>query len=202
MLNKVNTTVSSRKKCTPIALLKKIMKSQTSHHWLPFTSGDAVYDLVHLHPQQRCFTVQPKTGASIELKVNISFSFHCFTSSEVDAVSGSLIFPDPDKREVRYFDLQRYQLSQELLLKMIGTIEKRPLWRTDSEEFFSVEINHQGRKIDYTVFFEVGRAKKNLNHDLWLYVRSAYPKEQSPAKQDRVIRFETILLKSYFASRK
>ena len=135
----------------------------------------------------------------IDLRVRIAFSFQCFTTKEATDANRHLRYPDPSDREIRYFDVQRYAWSKTLLVPMIEAIEKRKIWRTNQEEFFTVETEHEGQKLFYTVFFVVGRAKKAQDdHDLWLFVSSAYEKSRAPAKMDRAIRFETVLRKAYF----
>ena len=163
--------------------------------WYSHTMGDEVFELEHLHPALWDITI-PAKGKNPErnLTVAVSYSLHCFTRQEK---AGETVAADAwysDSRESRVFDRERWALSYSLP-EIMSTLEKRRCLHTGREEFVTVEILHEGRTVEYAVFFTVTKSGK-AGVDLNLFVNSAHERVEA-IKHKKPIRFHVILLNRY-----
>jgi hypothetical protein len=162
--------------------------------WRAARVGERVYDLSHLHPFGFDFVVAAKDGNPEQrYGIDVIFSLHCFSR----AISANEVYVADltyaDSREVRLFDEKRYTHSLRLP-NVIRSIGDRRCFHTGHDNFFTVEwIDGEGKRIEYTVYFKLSRArsKSRLN----LYVQSAYVQDQIPQSRPRPrkpIRFSVI----------
>jgi hypothetical protein len=163
--------------------------------WKPFPYGGTVYDLAHLHPRTVTFT-QPAKGDKPERQytVDVVFGLHCFTRGlkENEQPDEALLYSD--SREVRVFDLRRYELSKRLP-EIVAGLANRKCYHTGHGNFFSIElIDEAGNKVEYDIFFAVSRSSRRgvLN----LFVQSAYVRDEKHANRPQkkpVVGFHIIL---------
>lgn len=164
--------------------------------WKAPTVGGVTYDLSHLHPFD--WEVQiPGKGNSpdLALTVRVTYGLHCFTRSAED---GERVEADRwyrDSREDRVFCELRWELSHQLP-QIIATLQERRCIHTGREEFITLEVPHQGRTLEYAVFFTVTKASKAEGVHLNLFVNSAHERHD-PLKHKKPIKFHFILLNRY-----
>lgn len=167
--------------------------------WESITIGGVCYDLSHLHPYRWEVVIPGKEAtdkapavSEKRLIVNVSFGLHCFARSPVEGEP----VPDDgwysDSRERRVFCLLRWELSQQLP-EIIATLPERRCLHTGREEFVTLEVPHEGRMLEYAVFFTVTKAKKAEGADLNLFVNSAHERHNKLA-YNKPIKFHFILL--------
>lgn len=163
--------------------------------WKAFTVADKTYDLSHLHPTTQTLAIPAKGNApERHLSLAVSYSLHCFTrrSKEDESVPNESWYSDD--REQRVFDEIRWQLSFHLPA-IVSTLESRRCLHTGHEEFVTVSIIHEGRELEYAVFFTVSKGKKS-GADLNLFINSAHERTE-PLKYTKPIRFQFIALNRY-----
>lgn len=163
--------------------------------WNAFTLADKTYDLSHLHPTEQLLHI-PARGKAVErnFTIAISYSLHCFTRRVKE---GEQILDDlwyRDDREKRVFDETRWQLSFHLP-EIVTTLDNRRCLHTGREEFVTVQILHEGKNLEYAVFFTISKGKKS-GADLNLFVNSAHERT-AVLKYTKPIRFQFIVLNRY-----
>lgn len=163
--------------------------------WEAKTIEGESYDLSHLHPHLWEIII-PKKGKLDELTLNVavSYSIHCFTRTQEE---GEQVAPEwlySDSRESRVFDTQRWELSKKLP-EIISTLQTRKCIHSGREEFITIEVFEQGRRIQYAVFFTVTKGGKT-EADLNLYINSAYELTRIIARP-KPVRFHVILANRY-----
>ena len=167
--------------------------------WRNHHDGTREFDLAHLHPHKMSVSVPAKLGRpALNLTIFVSFSLHCFTRGIQPGQSVSVNDQYSDNREQRVFDEVRWELSRELP-SIVASLPSRPCFRTDHEEFLTIDLIQNGIVVTYTVFFTVGKFGKRYEEaDLWLFINSAHPRASPlPRVRDRRIHFMTILGRAY-----
>ena len=166
--------------------------------WKPFEdiSTGNFFDLSHLHPHiMDCDIPGSNNSQPLHLKVLVSYSIHCFTRR---AYRNEQIDTDSlysDSRESRIFCVERWEFSK-CLPGIIETLHKRRCCHTDGEEFVTLKLEHDGKEIEYAVFFTVTKNKKSPFADLNLVVNTAH-KRTKPLRHTKPIKFHVILAKRY-----
>lgn len=177
-------------------------KPTTGLAWRPITIAEVCYDLSHLHPFRWEVVIPAKAATKTQpgvaerrLVLNVSYGLHCFARSPVEGEP----VPDDcwysDNRERRVFCLLRWQLSKQLP-GIIETLSQRRCMHTGREEFVTLEVPHDGRMLEYAVFFTVTRASKAEGADLNLFVNSAHERHNK-LNYNQPIKFHFILLNRY-----
>ena len=154
--------------------------------WEAFTLADKTYDLSHLHPTTQTLTISAKgTHPERHLTLAISYSLHCFTrrSKAEEPVPDELWYSDD--REQRVFDELRWQLSLHLP-DIINSLPERKCLHTGREEFVTVQVLHEGRELEYAVFFTVTN----------VFINSAHERTE-PLRYTKPIRFQFIVLNRF-----
>ena len=105
-----------------------------------------------------------------------------------------------DHKTPRAFDQRRYDLSKNLpqLIRALPTAKVHQTPERRNYVYFSVLTELDGE--EYLVFFSLKKAHKGQNHDLELFVESAYPSEMDAVPSRRrpnAIRFAILALKVY-----
>ncbi len=167
--------------------------------WNKFSYKGKVYSLEHLHPFEFKFLQKATKGKEEkEYIFEVYFSNHCFTRGieKEEAVDKDLLFKT--QKETRIISFGRYELSKNLP-KIIKDLENRKCYHTNHFSFFTVEIiDENNNKIDYEIYFDVKKVKKNR---LKLYVRSAYVRTESyqcgQPKRKKAIKFEIIAYNTF-----
>lgn len=164
--------------------------------WTAKNVRGTTYDLSHLHPHLWEVTI-PADAKNPEmiLKVNVTYGLHCFARSpnQGEQVDPELTYSD--SRETRVFCDVRWELSKQLPA-IISTLGERRVMHTGREEFVTLEIIHQGKTIEYAVFFTVTKAAKVEGVHLNLFVNSAHER-YDPLRYPKPIKFKFILLNRY-----
>jgi len=153
------------------------------------------YDLSHLESFIFEFVVPEKGRRPQQIyKIDVQFSWHCFTRGIAagESSSGPLVYRHG--RETRLFDERRYRLSRQLpgILRDIGS---RKCFHTGRGNFFTVDlVDEHERRVEYAIFFRMSRRERP--RDLKLMVESAYPQDsnmpRARSRPPRPIRFSVI----------
>jgi hypothetical protein len=155
----------------------------------------SIYDLSHLDSFNFEFVVPEKDGRPRQLyAIEVMFSWHCFTRGIAPGEDFAKALAYSRGRETRLFDERRYHLSKKLS-GIIRSIGSRKCFHTGRGNFFTVElVDEEGNRIEYTIFFKVGRRTKP--RELALRVESAYVRgDRVPLERShppRPIRFSVI----------
>lgn len=163
--------------------------------WHPITVGEQTYDLSHLHPSEQALHIPAKQKSpERHLSLAVSYSLHCFTrrSKEGEQVPDELWYSD--SREQRVFDETRWRLSF-YLPDIVETLDQRRCLHTGHEEFVTVQVIHEGRELDYAVFFTVSKGKKS-GADINLFINSAHERTE-PLRHTKPIKFRFIVLNRF-----
>lgn len=164
--------------------------------WKATIVGGVTYDMSHLHPHLWEVTIPGKDGKpDLVLKVNVSYSLHCFAREKLPGEMVSSDYWYQDTREKRVFCLQRWELSKQVP-GIVATLGERRCMHTGQEEFVTLEVVHQGRTFEYAVFFTVTKALKAEGVHLNLFVNSAHER-YDPLVYKKPISFKFILLNRY-----
>lgn len=151
------------------------------------------YELHHLHPFQVTMSLSAKgTHPQRDVRVHVSFSLHCFTREQVSDDPHSQRYSD--KREVRTFCTERFQLSHGLP-DIVRTLPARRCGLAKNDNFLTIDLPKEGLR--YGVFFNVRRLKSAGPNAVELVVQSAYaldPDKSLPPSQP--VTFATILGKA------
>lgn len=139
--------------------------------WKDFIYKGTVYELGHLAP----FTLQwerpakDKRPATV-FTVDVTFSFHCFTSDPDELYDSKLRYSDA--RETRMFDFERYELSKRLP-EIVRSMSTRQCLHAGRGNFVTIDIvAEDGQTKRYHVFFEP--SKSSIKGRVNLYIQSGY----------------------------
>jgi hypothetical protein len=161
---------------------------------LPFTLGDETFDLTHL--DAKTFGC-PTDFREAELTIGIRYSNHCYTVGCADDVEpGDRLILDHHGNR-RLFCDERYALSHNLP-DFLAALPTARVWQSFQERnylHFSTTLG----PAEYRVFFQLRRATTGSDHDLTLFVESAYALDAvAPASRGRgKIRFPILARKTY-----
>jgi hypothetical protein len=144
--------------------------------WRPFACGADTFDLCHLHPKSITYVQDAKgKNPARTYAVEVRYSMHCFTRSikAGEKVDPALCYGD--HREVRAFDVPRWELSH-YLPGIVEGLAQRRCFHTGRGNFFTVElIDKGGNRVEYEVFFNAYRHPGKPN--LLLFIQSAYVRD-------------------------
>lgn len=164
--------------------------------WKAATIAGVTYDLGHLHPCTWEVVIPGKGDKTdLVLKVNVSYSLHCFAREPKPGEEVRQDYWYEDSREKRVFCELRWELSKRLP-EIIATLPDRRCMHTGHEEFITLEVIYQDRTFEYAVFFTVTKAKKVEGAHLNLFVNSAHERHD-PLQYKKPIKFHFILLNRY-----
>jgi len=128
--------------------------------------------------------------AAAVFKVDIEFSFHCFTSRLLE-VEFDPKLKYSDAREVRVFNFERYELSKRLP-DIVRSLATRKCLHTGRGNFVTVEVvGDDGQARKYLVFFEPSKSERKGR--LNLYIQSAYVGERKVSHAKMPMNFLYIL---------
>lgn len=148
----------------------------TAHH-VPFSIGKTSFDLAHLDATTfGC----PTDFRTADIVIGVRYSNHCYTEGCAEDVEPSerLILDHHGKQ--RSFSNERYELSHELPA-LIAALPAAKVWQSYVERnylHFSTKVG----PAEYRIFFHLRRAAAGADHDLALFVESAYPLEEADPK--------------------
>ena len=136
----------------------------------PFILGDTTYDLSHLD----CFVFDcPTDFRDAPLTVGVRFSNHCYSCKcDDDAYAGEDLLIDHNGNR-RRFDLPRYDLTVHLD-GLVRGLPQAKIFQTYEERNY-LHFSTQLDVAEYRIFFHLRRASAGADHDLTLFVESAYP---------------------------
>ena len=146
-----------------------------------FKHGGKIYDLSHLDPRVEKF-IRPGTAekAAVVYNVNVIYTQHPFTR---DCPSGRYdkTLECRDGREVRIFDVERWELSKQLP-QIVRELASRSCHHTKKNNFVTAEmVLKDGKKMEYDIFFVASKAARPgyIN----LIIQSAYLREKKQAEK-------------------
>lgn len=150
---------------------KLLIKFPAFHH------DGTVYDLSHLDPSV-VYYVQAGTDtvAAKVYKVNVIYTQHCFTRDLPRAGPYDKTLVHRDGKEVRLFDVARWELSK-LLPGIVRTLAERSCQHAKENNFVTVEaVTEESKAVEYDIFFVASKAMRPgfIN----LVIQSAYIREQ------------------------
>ena len=93
--------------------------------WRNFKLGDRIYDLSHLDAHETEYIESRKDGSSTTYRYIVTYSFHCFTKTEINQID-EYLYHAP--KESRHFNFKRYQLSLQLR-DIINSLNKHVCFR-------------------------------------------------------------------------
>jgi hypothetical protein len=174
------------------------------HRFSGVRFGLVEWDLTHLDP----FAFQEEIEPGLLVDVVVLFACHCFAHDEKDDPRRGAIPPSEyyrDGREVRVLDPDRYELSRQLLPRLIQSLAVRDI-RVEGppyNNFFTVEVTTAGGLPgQYMVFFDVTNDKGRKKR-LILRVQSAYPVAALKSRQAKAgkVKFRTLLRAAYLGNK-
>jgi len=149
--------------------------------------GEAV-DFTHLEPFEfRCVTEGRPAGAVIA----VHFSNHCFTEAyDPEKHEGRPIVLDGRERE-RAFCPVRYQLSLKLP-DLVLALPESQVFLTPEANFVRVQLDDGA---EYRMYFNMRRVAPGGDHDLRMFVESAYPPDGRalPTRRMQKVRFKVVV---------
>jgi len=161
--------------------------------WRPVAINGKTYDLQHLHPFSLELSI---SDGPIEFacRIRVSFNSHCFTETLDKAVHT----PDlhyQDGSEWRAFCLARYEHTK-LIRPAIEAAKDQRVYFSNDRNFMIVEtVTELGVRCPYPIFFDL-RKSNQQGYKLAMFVVSAYPKSDLPAKNRlSPIQFSTLARK-------
>lgn len=129
------------------------------------------YSLSHLHPFRYELALPEYHGQSARtVAIHVGFAIHVFTCKLAEAEPDA--DPYVDDREIRWFDLPRYQASFRLEA-IIRDLENRRCYFAKNENFVTVEGVGAPPGYEYRVFF-IARRNDNERDSVRIVVQSAY----------------------------
>ena len=161
---------------------------------LPFTLGDQTFDLAHLNATALACRTDFRDA---DLTIGVRYSNHCYTvGCANDEEPGERLLLDHHGNR-RAFNDDRYSLSHHLPA-LLAALPSAKVWQSAQERnylHFSTTLG----PAEYRVFFHLRRAPAGADHDLALFVESAYALEVAdPATRGRgQIRFPILARKTY-----
>ncbi|CAK3481235.1 Heat shock protein C [Vibrio crassostreae] len=160
----------------------------------PIVIGSNTYDLSHLDPFK--FEFQSNL-AKRKIRVNVSFTSHCFSEGEGKNGGENI---DTDTPRPRFFCLTRYRLSKDLPKILASLNDPRvKVKQTKSRRNWVYSIKIDDPSGPYHIFFEVKKSEgdKAKFQDVNLVVESAYHEEKSPPKVLGRMNFQLLCSKIY-----
>jgi hypothetical protein len=153
-----------------------------------------IWDLTHLHPF--CFSLElPARGElhAVAFEIDVVFGLHCFTEEIKEGDKAELRYAD--LREIRSFNVERYELSF-LLPDIIRSLDRRRCYHGRFNNFMTFEVIRNGMVRHYQIYFQVSRSKQNEGR-LSLFVQSAYPKSvPQKIQREKPCLFKTICVQA------
>jgi ribosomal protein L31 len=163
-------------------------------YFKPVVIGDQTYDLSHLNPFN--FEFQSNL-AKRKIRVNVSFTSHCFSEGKGEVGSENV---DTETPRPRFFCLTRYRLSKKLP-DIIATLNdpKVKVQQTKSKRNWVYSVKIEDPSGPYHVFFEVKKSERDKAklQDVNLVVESAYHEEKTPPKVLGRMSFQLLCSKIY-----
>lgn len=140
--------------------------------WNPAVVDGTSYDLSHLHPMTFPLAMAAKGALPAQnFTINVAFGLHCFTAEKTPDTPEALDYGDA--REIRSFDLGRYELSKSLP-EIIQSLPQRRCYEAKLNNYMTVEMTGDQGLVHYQVYFKV--TKTGAPNTLRLFVQSAYAK--------------------------
>jgi hypothetical protein len=102
------------------------------------------------------------------VEVRVGFSMHVFTCAVDKAGADPEIYQDD--REMRAFDLDRYERSRQLK-GIVSSIDRRKCYFSERDAFLTVDLDGVPPGFEYRVFFSVRRRCADV---VELLIRSAH----------------------------
>jgi hypothetical protein len=150
---------------------KLLIKFPAFHH------AGTVYDLSHLDPSVVQYVqAGTDTVAAKVYNVNVIYTQHCFTRDIPRSGIYDKTLARRDGKEVRLFDVARWELSK-LLPGIVRTLAERSCQHAKENNFVTVEaVTEDGNVSEYDIFFVASKAMRPgfIN----LLIQSAYVREQ------------------------
>lgn len=138
-----------------------------------------MYDLSHLDPSsfEVVWPAQDDTRPEKRISIIVEYSMHCFTvGMPSDDPKYLRALEYWDNREIRQFNVERYEHSKLLRKLMVSFVDgaKQHCYQTQHKNYFTIlphpdAISTHG----YCIYFTLGKREKG-DADLTLYVQSAY----------------------------
>jgi hypothetical protein len=155
-----------------------------------FRHAGMVYDLSHLDPSVVQY-IQPGTDtvAAKVYNVNVIYTQHCFTRDIPRSGAYDQTLAHKDGKEVRLFDVDRWELSKRLP-GIVRALTERTCRHAKENNFVTVEaVTEDGDVLEYDIFFVASKAMRPgfIN----LIIQSAYLREQK--QMGKRVSFLTIL---------
>lgn len=147
-----------------------------------FSIDEVIYDLSHLDPFYTEF-IQPANQKNPErlYRCLIEFSCHCFTKSP-NIHKGETLSDYPNnlhyqtEKEVRIFDLIRYELSKQLPHFLRKMDQYKCYFTSADDKFLTISIqDNNGEQSDYEIYFSLRKSKRC---DVHIFINSAYLKDK------------------------
>lgn len=160
----------------------------------PIVIGEDSYDLSHLEPFNFVFK---SNIANRTIRVNVSFTSHCFSERRGE-VGGANV--DIDTPRPRFFCLTRYRLSKDLPAILASLNDpKTKVEQTKSRRNWVYSMKIDDPSGPYHIFFEVKKSEgdKAKSQDVNLVVESAYHEEKSPPNVLGRMNFQLLCSKVY-----
>lgn len=145
-----------------------------------FNHAGTVYDLSHLDPSVvEYIQAGTETIAAKVYKVNVIYTQHCFTRNIPRSGSYDKTLEHRDGKEVRLFDVDRWELSKHLPV-IVRELAERTCHHAKENNFVTVEtVAADLGVVEYDVFFVASKAMRPgfIN----LVIQSAYLRKQKQA---------------------
>jgi hypothetical protein len=142
-----------------------------------FRHAGTVYDLSHLDPSVvEYIQAATETVAAKVYKVNVIYTQHCFTRDIPRSGAYDETLAHRDGKEVRLFDVDRWELSKRLP-EIVLALAERTCQHAKENNFVTVEaVTADGDVLEYDIFFVASKAMRTgfIN----LFIQSAYIREQ------------------------
>jgi hypothetical protein len=164
--------------------------------WTSKVVGAQTYDLSHLSPASFEITWPPKGDLPEKrIVVAVEYSMHCFTTGLKAGQPGYVADLEyKDSREVRQFDLQRYEHSKLLpgLLAVFATGSQK-CYESRHRNYFTSLAHPDGVTTAerFCIYFRLVKREKP-DADLTLYIQSAYCKEAPDTGRVRPCSFKEL----------
>src|SRR5262249_35077220 len=132
----------------------------------------------HLNPF--VMDVTPKGDNKPTYKVLVTFGCHTFTREFKPGDGAHLIYNNGD--ETRAFCVLRHGLSRSLPDMVRNSAAGKAYFSNQGRNFFVFEkLNQNGQLVSYPAYFNL-EAARSLDHDVIMFVVSAYPKSNLPTR--------------------
>ena len=161
--------------------------------WNPAVVDGNSHDLSHLHPMTFPLAMAAKGDLPAQnFTINVAFGLHCFTAEKTPDTPAGLDYGDA--REIRSFDLGRYELSK-LLPEIIQSLHQRRCYEAKLNNYMTVELVGTQGPVHYQVYFKV--TKTGAPNTLMLFVQSAYAKNApKQVQRQKPCLFKAICIKA------